>query len=87
MQIFADFAPHMERSNADFTPHMEGRHADFSPRMERRHTFTDQNMPKIAISAIFQKELFPTTYILVVYMTYVNTFETINILRESTFNE
>ena len=31
-------------------------------------------------------ELFKTTNILVVYMTYSTTFETKNILRESTFN-
>ena len=79
------FAPHMDESNADFAPHMEGRHADFAPHMERRHSFRDQKIAKTACFANVQRELFKTTNILGVYMTYVTTFENRNILRESTF--
>ena len=65
----------MDGSNADFAPHMEGRHADFAPHIERRHSFRDQIIAKTAIFANFQRELFITTNILGVYMTYVTTFE------------
>ena len=78
------FALHMYRSNADFAPHMEGRHADFAPHMERRHSSRDPKIAKTAILANFQRELFKTTNILGVYMTYVTTFEIKNIFWEST---
>ena len=81
------FAPHMDESNADFAPHMEGRHADFAPHMEQRHSFRDQKIAKTAIFANFQRELFKTTNILGVYMTYVTIFDNTNILRESTFKK
>ena len=80
------FAPHMDGSNADFALHMEGSPADFAPHMERRHSFRDQRIAKTASFANFQRELWKTTNILVVYMTYVTTFDSTNILRESTFN-
>ena len=42
----------LKGSNADFAPHMERSHADFALHMERRHIFRDQQIAKIAISAI-----------------------------------
>ena len=78
------YAPHMDGSNAHFAPHMEGRHTDFAPHMEGRHSFRDQIIAKTTIFANFQRELFKTTNIFGVYMTYVTTFENTNILREST---
>ena len=75
----------MGGSNADFAPHMEGSHADFAPHMERRRSFRDQIIAKTACFANVHRELFKTTNILGVYMTYVTTFDNTNILRESTF--
>ena len=72
--IVCKFAPHMDGNNADFDPHIEGTHADFAPHMERRHSFRDQIIAKTASFANFQRELFKTTNILGVYMTYVITF-------------
>ena len=72
------FATYMDGSNVDFAPHMEGSHEDFAPHMERRHSFRDQIIAKTAIFANFQRELFKTTNIFGVYMTYVNTFENTN---------
>ena len=54
---------------------MEVRHEDFAPHMERGHNFRDQIIAKTASFANFQKELFETTNILGVYMTYVTSFE------------
>ena len=51
MSKFADFAPHMNGSNADFALHIEGSHRDFAPHMERRLGFWDQKIFQIAISA------------------------------------
>ena len=82
---FTDFAPHMNGSNADFAPHMEGSHADFAPNIERRNSFWDQIIAQIAIYVNFFKNLWNALF-LEVYITYVTTFETKNILRESTFN-
>ena len=75
------FAPHQEGSNADFAQHMKGSHADFTLHMERRHSFGDQQIAKIAISAIFF--FFQTTYILGFYKIYVTTFEYKCVLRET----
>ena len=66
---------------------MEGSHADFAPHLEQIHSFRDQKIAKIASFINFQKELFKTTNILGVYMTYVTTFENKSILRERTFKE
>ena len=79
------FAPHMDGSNADFAPHMLGSQADFAPHMTQRHSFRDQIITKAAIFTNFQRELFKTTNILGVYMTYLITFEHKHILRESIF--
>ena len=79
------FAPQMDGCNADFAPHIEQSHADFAPHMERRHSCRDQIIAKTACFANVQRELFKTTNILEVYMTYVTTFENKNVLRESTF--
>ena len=68
----------MDGSNADFTLHMEGSHVDFAPQMELRHGFRDQIIAKTASFAIFQREVFETTNILGVYMTYGATFENTN---------
>ena len=69
-------------SNADFAPHMEGRHEDFAPHMEQRHSFRDQMIRKLLL---LPRDLFKSTNILRVYMTYVTTFENKNMLRESAF--
>ena len=87
MSKVCNFAPHMDGSNADFALHMEGSHADFAPHLEQRHSFRDRKIAKIAGFVNFQKELFTTTNILEVYMTYVTTFENKTILRKSTFNK
>ena len=79
------FAPHMDGSNADFAPHMEGSHSDFALHMGWRHSFRNQMIAQTASPVSYQRELFKTTNILRVYMTYVATFENRNILREVTF--
>ena len=50
---FADFAQHMDGSNADFALHMERSHADFPQHIERRHSFRDQKIAQIAMSDKF----------------------------------
>ena len=75
----------MDGSNADFALHMEGSHVDLAPHMEQRHSFRDKIISKTATFANFQREIFKTINILGVYMTYVTTFYSTNILRESTF--
>ena len=52
--------------------------------MERRHSLRDQKKDKTAISVNLNKLFCETTYTLEVYLTYMNTFEKKNILREST---
>ena len=54
---------------------MDGSNVDFALHMEQRHSFRDQIIAKTAIFANFQRELFKTTNILRVYMTYVTTSE------------
>ena len=76
----------MDGSNEDFAPHIEGSKADFAPHMERRHSFRDQIIAKTASLANFQRELLKTTNILKAYITYVATFESKDILRESNFD-
>ena len=83
---FADFASHMDGSNADFAPHMEGSHADFAPHIERRHSFRGKKL-KLQLLQIFSKKIVQTTFILGVHMTYVNTFENKNSLRENIFSD
>ena len=80
------FAPHMDATNADFALHIEGSHEDFALHMERRHNFRDEIIAKTACFANVKRELFKTTNLLAVYITYVPTFENKNILRESTLN-
>ena len=66
----------MDGRNADFAPQMEGSHADFALHMEWRHSSSDPKIAKIAIFAnLKNKNKIQTTYILVVYMTYVHIFE------------
>ena len=78
-------ALHMDGSIANFAPHMEGSHADLAPRIKRRHSFRYQMIAKTASFANLHRELFKTTNILGVSMTYVTTFDSQNVLRESTF--
>ena len=49
-------------------------------------TKRDKKMLKIAISASFQKKIIQTIYCLVVFMTYVTTFDSKTILWERTFH-
>ena len=75
----------MDGSNTNFALNIEGSHADLAPHMERRHSFKDQIIAKTESFSNIQRELFKTTNILGVYMTYVTTFKNTNILRETTF--
>ena len=68
-----------------FAPHMDGSNADFAPHMEQRQSYRDQIIIKTAVFANCQTELFKTTIILGIDMTYVITFENKNILRGNTF--
>ena len=77
----------MDWSNADFAPHMEGSHSDVAPHLEQRHSLRDQKLAEIASFGNFQKELFKTTIILRVDMTYVTNFDNKTILRECTFKD
>ena len=71
---YADFVPQMDGSNADFAPHIEVSNADFAPHLEQRHSFRDQTIAKIASFVNFKKEIFKTTNMLGVYLTYVTPF-------------
>ena len=65
---------------------MEGRHADIALKMEQMHSFRDQIIAEADIVVNLLRELFKTTNIIGVYMTYVTIFDNRNMLRESTFN-
>ena len=58
------FSPHLEGTNDDFAPYMERSHADFASHMEESHIFRDQQIAKIAKSAIYFILFFQTTHIL-----------------------
>ena len=85
---FADFAPHMDGSNADFAPHIEKSHADFAPHIEeQRQSFRDQKIAQITKSAILKKNILlkPPIFKEFIYITYVTSFYSKIIWRESTF--
>ena len=69
------FAPNMDGSNVDFALYMEGSHAEFAPESEQKRSFRDEIIAKTASFVNCQRELFTTTNILEVIMTYVTTFE------------